>query len=932
MPDSERWNQIEELFDRVADLPGHERSAALEQACQGDRDLFDQVMRLLAHDQPQDGSPRVSEVISRFTAVASASAAAGAPGFAGRTIGAYRIVREVGRGGMGMVFEAVRDDGQFEKRVALKLATHAVYSPEFLTRFRHERQILAQLEHPHIARLLDGGATDEQIPYFAMEFVDGEAIDRYVETHSLPLEERVRLFLQVCEAVEYAHSRLVIHRDLKPGNILVADGFARLLDFGIAKLAAVEDGLTMTGAGPAPLTPDYCSPEQMRGQEVTARSDVYSLGLILYRLLTGEQGQKADTASVTALERSICDDVPGRPSATAAASGKTGLARQLRGDLDTIVLTAIAKEPSRRYPSVAALREDLQSFLDAKPIQARRQSAWYKASRFARRHWVGVAAAAAVVAALALGLASTIYQARRAERRFQQVRKIARALLEDVEEAIRDVPATIKAQEVVVRTAVEYLDALMAEAGGDPALQAEAAHGYLQVADVAYDRSRPSLNKPAEARRYLERAIAILDPLQRSRPNDEHVAHLTIRAHRSYALFLKSSGETFPKVLAEFDRAVALAERESLRSAIADEELMIEIFDAYKDRVRETYTSSDARPLVAPMIKLAERLVATQGETTNALGRLALAYSQAGKVMDFDGEYEQAIRYFRRQAEMQAKVTARLPDSSNARRNLSIAWANLGDALMNLAGFRFEGYGPQSPVSPKTRAEALDAYTKALDLAQWRYDADPKNDLVRLDLAIVLGRTGFSHPAGDPQGNRLLERALEISAQLPDSITRLAPGPLALQDRGKLAERHRESGNFELARQTWAESETTFGRLLPAVGNLPALQTVMVRIYMNWATELARRGDRTGTLATARKVEQLIEEMATGRAPAAPDQLVWPIRLMGWTASVRELLGDEAEARALREGSAAGWRQVLANAEVSRRVQREAREALAAKR
>lgn len=930
MPESEqRWNQIEELFDRVVDLPGHERAAVLEDACQGDRDLFDQVMRLLEHDQPQDGgsSPRVSEVISRFASLASAETE---PCLAGRTIGAYRIVREVGRGGMGVVFEAVRDDGQFEKRVALKLATHAVYSPEFLTRFRNERQILAQLEHPHIARLLDGGTTAEQIPFFAMEFVDGVPIDQYVETHGLPVGERLRLFLQVCEAVEYAHSRLVIHRDLKPGNILVADGFARLLDFGIAKLAEAEGGRTMTGAGPAPLTPDYCSPEQVRGQEITARSDVYSLGLVLYRLLTGERGQTADTVSAGALERSICDDVPKAPSALAAAAGKTGLARQLRGDLDTIVETAIAKEPARRYQSVNALREDLQRYRDGRPIQARQQSAWYRAHRFVRRHWVGVAAAAAVIAALAIGLASTIYQARRAERRFQQVRKIARALVEDVEEAIRDVPATIKAQEVVVRTAVEYLDALMTEAAGDPALQAEAAHGYLQVADVAYDRARPSLNKPDEARRYLKRAIAILDPLHRSRPDDEHVAHLTIRAHRTYALFLKSTGEVLANVLAEFDRAVALAEREAARSTITDPDLLIEVFDAYKDRVRETYTSSDTRPLVDPMIKLAERLVAAHGETTSGLGRLALAYSQAGKAMDTDGEYEQALAYFRRQTEIQAKVAAKLPDSSNARRNLSIAWANMGDSLMNAAGFRFEGYGPQPPISPKRRAEAREAYSKALELAQWRYKADPKNDLVRLDLAIVLGRTGLAHPAGDARGDRLLEQALEISGALPDSIARLAPGPLALQDRGKLAERHREAGKFELARRAWVDSEATFERSLAASKNPLSLRTVMIRIYMNWANALARRGDRPGALGTAQKAERLVAEIAAGRETA--DREVWPVRLKEWMAGVRELLGDQEPARVLREESAAGWRQVLASVDTSRRVQREAREALATKR
>jgi serine/threonine protein kinase len=332
--DPERWKRIDSIFAAVADLPADEQSAETARLSDGDAALAAEVLRLLDHDRQRGARLQaVLEGVAQLPAAAPVD-------LHGRRIGPYRVERELGRGGMGVVYEGVRDD-EFHQRVALKVSARAAFAPDLLARFRDERQILARLSHPRIARLLDGGTTDDGVPWFAMEFVDGVPIHRHCEDRALPVEARLALFLQVCDAVDYAHQNLIVHRDLKPANILVTSDGVRLLDFGIAKLlqeAGDGDGATTQGAS-APITPDYGSPEQVKGEPITTRTDVYSLGLVLFELLTGVRAQTADTSSPVALARSICDiDVP-CPSEVASVAG-TPLARRLRGDLDTIVQNA----------------------------------------------------------------------------------------------------------------------------------------------------------------------------------------------------------------------------------------------------------------------------------------------------------------------------------------------------------------------------------------------------------------------------------------------------------------------------------------------------------------------------------------------------------------------------------------------------------------
>lgn len=405
-PDIHSWNRLEELFAAAVELPPDRQRAFVVEETGSDAGLRDELLRLLEHDR--GAGTRIAQAIDEV-----AKTAAGPTEWIGSRVGPYRIVREIGRGGMGIVFLAVRDDDEYHKTVALKIAPWWRDPTLLHDRFRHERQILAGLDHPNIARFLDGG-THAGTPYFAMEFIEGSPITRYVRQHQLTIGQRIELFRTVCASVHYAHQRLVVHRDLKPSNILVTDdGTPKLLDFGIAKLLTpVEESNPLTVTGATAWTPDYASPEQIRSQPVTTSTDVYSLGLVLFELLTGERAQSADTSSPLALDRSVCEAETPRLSARVPQT----LARQLAGDLDTIVAKATQKDPERRYTSVAEFSDDLGRYLDGRPVRARRDTSAYRLAKFLRRNWLPVSAASVAVVGLAAGAIGFAWQARVADR------------------------------------------------------------------------------------------------------------------------------------------------------------------------------------------------------------------------------------------------------------------------------------------------------------------------------------------------------------------------------------------------------------------------------------------------------------------------------------------------------------------------------------
>jgi eukaryotic-like serine/threonine-protein kinase len=401
----ERWREIEQLFDLVADRPASEQAALLENA---DPEVRAEVERLLASDGR--GTAMLFDAVAQGESLLEPEPQ--------QRFGPYRVIGTIGHGGMGAVYLAVRDDQVFDKQVAIKVLHLGMETPATLERFRQERQILAGLEHPNIARLIDGGETPTGLSYIVLEYVEGEPITQYCDGRNLSREERLRLFLRVCAAVEHAHHNLVVHRDLKPGNILVtADGASKLLDFGIAKLLDSEGQRTITIV--QAMTPDYASPEQVHGEFITTASDVYSLGVVLYELLTARHPYEIPAMTPFDIERVVCHEEPAAP--------------RVSEDLDNILMMALRKEPARRYPSVQHFADDIERSLTYRPVVARPDTIRYRTGKFVRRNRVSLAAVAAVLLVLSGGIVASQHQARRAERRFAQVRELANVFLFDLD-------------------------------------------------------------------------------------------------------------------------------------------------------------------------------------------------------------------------------------------------------------------------------------------------------------------------------------------------------------------------------------------------------------------------------------------------------------------------------------------------------------------
>jgi serine/threonine protein kinase len=525
-----RWQRVKEVLADALMRPAEARPAFLDEACAADPELRREVESLLASETEADA------FLSRGPALDPARAQALLEhGERTRPIGPYRILGVIARGGMGTVYRAVRDDDAFQKTVALKLVRGGAASEFVERRFRQERQILARLQHPNIAAIFDGGATDDGQPYLVMEHVEGRPITAYCDEHGLGTRQRLALFGPVCAAVQYAHQNLVVHRDLKPDNILVtAEGVPKLLDFGIAKLlaAGVDPDIAPTATMLPMMTPEYASPEQVRGQPITTASDVYSLGVVLYEMLTGRRPYVVRTESMEEIVRAVCGTEPQSPSTARRAASQPGTrsavaVSDLRGDLDTIVLKALRKEPSRRYPSVQDLSEDIRRHLAgparlgperhvriprlevrapqpggdgpgrAPPGERRLRCGRHRAADLGRPDPAGTRRAA-LPGRPPPGPVVPLRVPRRDRRH----------------------PGTTKARELVVERALEYLDGLAGEAAGDAGLQTELAAAYEKVGDVQGLPYTASLGDSAGAQRTFERAYAIRLELLRSQPHD----------------------------------------------------------------------------------------------------------------------------------------------------------------------------------------------------------------------------------------------------------------------------------------------------------------------------------------------------------------------------------------------------------------------------
>ena len=531
----ERWKVVNEILDAALEIAPHRRDQYLSDACAGDRALMEEVKSLITCDRRAGNF--LEEPAIHLAARAAASSAGGdafATSVAGVEIPNYRILKLLGHGGMGSVWLAERSDGRFERKVAIKFINLRMLGRSGLERFKREGSVLARMSHPHIAELIDAGVTSKEEPYLVLEYVEGQELDEYCDRHALGLEARIRLFLDVLSAVAHAHSNLVVHRDIKPSNVFVrSDGQVKLLDFGIAKLLAdVEDSvsasvLTLEGGGV--LTPRFAAPEQVSGGPITTATDVYTLGVLLYLLLSGQHPVGAATSSPVELVKAIVDVEPPHASdassagdcAERAANRATTaekLYRELRGDLDTVISKAMKKDPAERYSSVMAMAADLNRYLNHETISARPDKVLYRLGKFIRRNRTAVlltsTALFLVIASLSTGLIVARRQQTIAERRFTQVRQLANKYIE-LDEDLRVLPGSTAVRQQIVSDAQQYLSSLGSDGQPPTDLALDIALSYVRVAHVQGDPTSANLGQFPEAitnlglaTKYVDRVLA----------------------------------------------------------------------------------------------------------------------------------------------------------------------------------------------------------------------------------------------------------------------------------------------------------------------------------------------------------------------------------------------------------------------------------------
>jgi len=706
---------------------------------------------------------------------------------------------------MGEVYLAERED-EFRKLAAVKLIRPGMASPEVVRRFVIERQTLAALNHPHIVRLVDGGATEEGLPYLVVDYVEGTPIDRYADEHKLNITARLRLFVEVCEAVHHAHQSLIVHCDLKPGNILVtADGTPMLLDFGIAKLLdpasmgiSAQAAMTRQRA----FTPDYASPEQLRGEPVATPTDIYALGVVLYELLTGHSPYRTSSdGSLAEWIRSVCEtdaEAPstaiervtetiadgGRPAETVTPQTVSqnregdpqGLRRQLRGDLDAIVLKALRKDPRDRYGSVDQLAEDIRRHLTGRPVLARKSTAAYVARKFFARHKVMVAAAAVLLVTLAAGLASTLWEARVAARRFDDVRELAHAFLFDVYDSIADLPGTTRARALIAGKGLDYLDRLAGNSKGDVGLELELAQGYVKIGDVQGNPYGPNLGNRTKAMESYTKALTIAQTVLARNSQDRKAEQVLAAGHEGLATLLPFDGKAEQGL--EHARQSVKLRQEVLAGRPHNAELQLELDRAYetegdilggnrgtslgrRDEASAVYQKAlDLIPELPAGDPLAQR--ATRGKAV-LLTKLA-DLERAGNAPDAVEKYASALvtadslyksnpnsakdrgivtallnklaytegalgnragslQHFQRAVEIDEAALAGDPNDEGARSGVIVSLKNLGDLYYYVIS---------------SMPEALRCYRRAAELLDLQVKADPGNVAWRANLSEIL--------------------------------------------------------------------------------------------------------------------------------------------------------------------------------------------------
>ena len=706
--DPARWQRLQALFAEALALPAAEREGFVQRAAGDDTQLAIELRRLLAQDAAADADHSVHQAIAR---AAQQALAGERSGVLGRRFGAWRVVAHIADGGMGAVYRVERADGQYEQPAALKLLNPALISPQAAERLAQERQILARLAHPHIARLLDGGRGDDGAPWLVMEYVDGQPIDRWCHGQGLDTAARLRLFVQVCGAVDHAHRHFVVHRDLKPSNILVdTEGRPRLLDFGIARLLEPGDEAAagLTRSGERVLTPSHASPEQVSGGAITTASDVYALGVLLYEVLTGQLPHEASSGNPAELARAIVERDPPRPSRAVTGSGdaSTGgrrlaalqargerltperLARELAGDLDNIVLMALRKEPARRYASAAELADDIERHLQHRPVRARPDTAGYRLRKLWQRHPVAVPATALALMLAAGG--AGLFTWRLAEERDRALAAEAQAQAAAAFSAgvlARTAAQDSGEREVPVLTLLERAaERSGSELAGDPRVGAQV--------DLALGRALTSWGAYEQALRVLQRAH------ERSRSLGEPGLRAQAEALDAQSVALHDLGRLEP-ALALTREAAALWQRIGTPAERAESTLNIAM------GLNSLRRRDEAEPVFREAIaQLRAAHGADHASTAFAINNLAWGLHARGRLQEAAPLYEEALA-------MQRRLGLNFADQGQTLNNLAGLYHDTGDIDRAEVLWREVKDGYEALFGPDGHPAVLRAYSMA---------------------------------------------------------------------------------------------------------------------------------------------------------------------------------------------------------------------------
>jgi non-specific serine/threonine protein kinase/serine/threonine-protein kinase len=834
----DRWARIKDILGTALELPNTARLEYLTDACGMDSTLREEVEALLASSEDADDfieKPALASVDEWDDREDDADSLIGVK------IGNYRILQLLGEGGMGAVYRAIRDDGDFPLQVAIKVVKRGMDTHAILRRFREERRILARLNHPNIAKLLDGGITPDGRPYFVMEFLEGTPIHTYCRTNDVSLYGKLELFIAACDAVEYSHRNLVVHRDLKASNILVtAAGVPKLLDFGIAKLIDRDTATAgeVTAKADRLMTPDYASPEQIQGEAITTATDVYSLGVLLYELLTGRRPFQMLGLPQHEMGRVLATTDPPRPSSVV----ERPMARELSGDLDTIVLKAIHRNAERRYSSVQQFADDIRRYMDGRTVLARPDTLAYRAGKLlSRNKGIAITAALSAIAVFVSGVViawqSGVAESRRqeAKKRFSDLRHLATSFVTELDKELERLPGSTPARELLVERVLRYLDALAKDDIQDNSLQRELAIAYERLADVQGGPKSSNLGNSAGALESYNKALAIYERLAKASPSEILPSRDTARAYSKISDVLSVTGDY--RGALDFEKK-ALAVREAwLAQHPNDPQAKRAVAASLQEVAGDLDRLGDGAKVAEyrrKALNVYEELFASGVNDRDIYLALALAHKRLGRTLTRDKRFADAIPSFDKAVEIEKGLLAMDRVNATALINLSFSYNDKGRALYQVGDYK----------------GAMAAFGEALKIRSDLVKADPKDVRVASLLAATQFHMGVARvehgeiAAGMADLRQALESRERLTERDPKNLGAVAEVAQALAAIGdaymKMGRKSEALGPYERARSIYLDLRSRGSLSAEFAGEPDRLTAEMAKIVSNGAPKQPR--------------------------------------------------------------------------------------------